>query len=465
MRTRYLLHFIGLLTISAFLVSCSQKDSASVNDTTDQPDEILFKNATVITGISENALTNTDVLVRKGVICEIGENLSAPNAKVIDLSGKTLMPALISAHVHVGNLKGTESHGSNFTQENVLRHLKRYQDYGILHVLSLGTDRKILFEDGFYQRIQQDNEPGARMFSAGWGFGVKDGAPPFEEHDGNDNVFRPQNTEIVSHHLDSLNRYDIGWVKIWLDDFGDDDIDKMDPPIYQTIIQEAHKRNMQTAAHLYYLEDAKRMANANVNNFAHSIRDREVDSEIIDLMISKNISYIPTVTLDEFEFAYADGAPSWFEDAFFKNSLEDGAYQKMQSAEFREDQRDENLQRKRNALQNALTNVKKLYDAGVLVGFGTDSGAQIQRSMGFSEHRELELLVQAGLLPWQALQTATINSARIMGIDKEYGSIETGKKADLLILSANPLENISNTQKIESVYKAGVMVSQGPIQK
>ncbi|MDO8991414.1 MAG: amidohydrolase family protein, partial [Daejeonella sp.] len=114
------------------------------------------------------------------------------------------------------------------------------------------------------------------------------------------------------------------------------------------------------------------------------------------------------------------------------------------------------------AFRVALQNVKKLHDAGVLVALGTDSGAFPIRAQGFAEHLELELLVEAGLSPLEAIRIATLNAARVLRIEKDYGSIEKGKIADLLILDANPLENIQNTRKIYAVYRVGQMVSRGP---
>ena len=125
--------------------------------------------------------------------------------------------------------------------------------------------------------------------------------------------------------------------------------------------------------------------------------------------------------------------------------------------------KEQNLPRNKVALENALFNAKKLYDSGILVGMGTDSGAMVIRPQGFSEHHELELLVKAGFTPLQAIQIATLNSAKILSLDKDYGTLEKGKVADFIVLDANPVQNISNTQKINTVYKAGKEVSKGPL--
>lgn len=115
------------------------------------------------------------------------------------------------------------------------------------------------------------------------------------------------------------------------------------------------------------------------------------------------------------------------------------------------------------AFDVALRNLKKLADAGVLIAMGTDSGAMPLRAQGFSEHLELELMVQAGLTPLQVIGIATKNGAEVLRIDKNFGTLEKGKIADLLILDGDPVQDIRNTRKINSVYKAGKEVSKGPL--
>ena len=104
-----------------------------------------------------------------------------------------------------------------------------------------------------------------------------------------------------------------------------------------------------------------------------------------------------------------------------------------------------------------------MVDAGILVALGTDSGADPVRAQGFSEQWELELMVEAGLTPLQAIQAATENAATVLKINKMYGTLEPGKKADFIILNENPENNILNTRKIRSVWKNGKEVNQGPV--
>src|ERR1700676_4272446 len=105
----------------------------------------------------------------------------------------------------------------------------------------------------------------------------------------------------------------------------------------------------------------------------------------------------------------------------------------------------------------AEKNLKTLYDAGIKIGFGTDSGIPT-RFPGYLEHRELLLMVEAGLTPMQAITIATSTSAGILKADKEFGSLQPGRQADFMVLNANPLQDIHNTEKLSAVWQAGKAV-------
>ncbi len=102
-------------------------------------------------------------------------------------------------------------------------------------------------------------------------------------------------------------------------------------------------------------------------------------------------------------------------------------------------------------------NLKKLSDAGVRIAFGTDSGGAADRFFiqGFSEHREMELMVQSGLTPMQVIQSFSKNAAEALGIDKDFGTLARGKAADLLVLEKNPLDDITNMRTFHTIYLGG----------
>jgi len=415
-----------------------------------QQSKILLKNLRLIDGTNGMPQENTDILIEGQRIAAIGKNLKSARARVIDLQGKTVMPAMISAHVHVGVISGNAQSGTFFTRENVLAQLKKYLDYGISTVQTLGTDRPVLYENGFRDSLMKGLLPGARLFSGGYGFNVPDSSVMKESFMGN--LYRPLSADEVPGMMKELNGINPSMVKIWVDGTPQT---KMKPAIYQKIIQEAHRYQRRVAAHVYYLSDARQLISSGIDVFGHSIRDSLVDDALIAQMKARKIPYIPTLALDKFAHAYMS-KPNWLEDPFFKAALEPGVYEMISSTAYQNEQKASAVAvRSAAAFKVALQNVKKLHDAGVLVALGTDSGAFPIRAQGFAEHLELELLVEAGLSPQDVIRIATLNAARVLQIDKDYGSIEKGKIADLLILNANPLENIQNTRKISAVYKAG----------
>lgn len=420
--------------------------------------KILLKNLNLIDGRGGAVQTNMDILIHGERIAAIGKDLKSAGVRLIDLQGKTVMPAMISTHVHVGVIKGNAQSGTFFTRENILTQLKKYLDYGIVTVQTLGTDRPLLFENGFSDSLKNGLLPGARLFSGAYGFNVPDPSVTKESFMGN--LYRPNSADEVPEMMGELKGLQPSMVKIWVDGSPET---KMKQAIYQKIIQEAHQHQLRVAAHVYYLSDAHKLINAGLDVFGHSIRDSLVDDALIAQLKLRQIPYIPTLALDKFAHAYST-KPYWLDEPFFKSALEPGVHKMIRSYSFRKEQRTSaSAARSASAFKIALQNVKKLHDAGVLVALGTDSGAFPIRAQGFAEHLELELLVAAGISPQDAILIATLNAARVLKIEKDYGTIEKGKIADLLILNANPLENILNTRKISAVYQAGREVSKGPL--
>jgi len=416
---------------------------------------MILKNASIIDGTGAET-RQADIGIENGVIVALDAQLDTTNSTVIDMTGKTILPALISAHVHIGTLKGTSTAAVNYTRENILDQLRKYQNYGILHVLSMGTDRPLLFENQLYDSLKNGFLDGARLLSAGIGFNVPEG----QTSTGSpmDLLYRPTNASEVAGMMEGLMKYQPQLVKIWVDDFGGT-TKKMDRSVYQAIIREAHKYGVSVAAHVYNLEDARQLVADGVDVLGHSIRDQLIDDKLLKQMKANQVAYIPTLTLDEFAFAYT-ARPEWMDDDFFTQALEPGVYDMLNAADYHyKNRQDPQYERKITALRNALENVKRIYQAGILVALGTDSGASPPRVQGFSEHRELELLVRAGLTPLQVISIATQHAATVLGIQDQYGTIKKGKVADLIVLGADPLHDIRNTQKIEAVLKAGEWVS------
>ena len=418
------------------------------------PSTFVLRNFTLIDGRGGPPLQNAAFVVTDGRLTFVGPaaQLKAPaGAPVQDLAGKYVMPGLINLHGHVAESDGVvQDPVKFFTRAEVERDLRLYASYGVTSVASLGTDQPLVYTMREEQRRARPSM--ARIFTAGRGFTVKDGFPtnkgnvpgvPYEPVQPSD--VPAQVNELVAHRPDV--------VKIWVDDrFGD--FKKTPIEISRPIIEGAHKNKLKVIAHIFYLNDAKLLAAAGLDAFGHSVRDAPVDAELIGLMKKRGTWLIPTLFREAATFAFAE-PDRFLKDPFFTRGVEPRMQAVLKSAEYQKaltgDKYFPNYPR---YLKTAQENLKRLNDAGVNIAFGSDTGV-LTRFEGYGEHWELELMVQAGMTPVQVITAATKSSAEFLGRDGDLGTLEQGKWADMMVLSADPLADIKNSRKIETVYVAG----------
>ena len=415
--------------------------------------QIVLKGARLIDGTGRPAIENSVLVIEGDHVVAAGSvgTISIPKDAVVrDVSGKTIMPTLINLHGHLGlSSNGADSAVGHYTQENVVKQLNKYLAYGVGTVASFGQDEDPIYSVRDAQRA--GTLGGARLYTAGHGF---------IEYTGksypNDARYRPQNPEEARADVRELAVHHPDYIKMWIDDnLGHGT--KIPPPVYQAIIDEAHKQHIRVFAHEFYLADAKALLAAGLDGFAHSVRDQPVDDELIKTMKARGVFLIPTLVRDEVLFAYANNLP-WLKDPFFLAGLEPGALAIIRSPEnIEKGSKDPDIAKYRAGLQMAKMNLKTLHDGGVKIAFGTDSGIPT-RFPGYFEHRELQLMVEAGLTPMQAITAATATNAEILGGAKEYGTLQAGKRADFMVLDANPLDDIHNTEKLSAVWQAGKTV-------
>ncbi len=248
-------------------------------------------------------------------------------------------------------------------------------------------------------------------------------------------------------------------VKIWLDGAGGL-MPKLKPDIYSVVIDEAHKNGLRVAAHIYDLDDAKAIVRAGVDVIAHGVRDKPVDSEFIDMMKARSVWYISTIVLDYTNYIFAD-QPPWMREPFLQRALHPAVRAQFDDPEYRE--RTLALPataKNRAAVATNKQNLKAVSDAGIGIGFGSDSGVGL-RIPGVAEHLELALMVEAGLTPMQAITNATSNAAALLKLD-ERGMLASGRLADLVVLDGDPTADISNSRKIHAVWHRGKQAA-GPV--
>jgi imidazolonepropionase-like amidohydrolase len=391
-----------------------------------------FTGARVFDGTGAQAVDDLVMVVRDGRFEQLGprSTVTIPRgARHVDLSGKFVIPGLINTHGHVGDTRGLDA--GHYSGENVLRQLRLYARYGVTTVNSLGGDEAVAVA----MRNEQDSDSldRARIYVAGT---VVSGATPEEA------------VAVVDENV----AMGVDVIKIRVDDnLGT--TEKMTPDIYRAVIERAHAHQKPVAAHLYYLDDAKDLLRAGVDFVAHSIRDRPVDDEIIQLLRDRGVCYTPTLTRELSTFVY-ESEPDFFSDDFFLAEVEPELVEQLRDPDRQASVRaNRAAQIYKRALTVAMANLRPLVDGGVTIALGTDTGPP-GRFQGYFEHLEMQLMAEAGLSPEEILQAATGDAARCLG-HPDIGTIAPGHWADFVVLDRDPLVDIKNTETIASVWIAG----------
>ncbi len=400
-----------------------------------------FVGARIIDGSGRPAIDQGVLVVRGGRVDSVGPAASArvPNgAQRVDVTGKTIVPGLVNAHGHVGEARGMTSGPEFYTEQNVADQLLLYARYGITTVFSLGGDR----EPGIALRDRQRarGPDRARLFVAG-------------------PVVTADDPAAARKAVDALAAMKVDLVKIRVDDnLGT--TKKMAPPVYQAVIEQAHKHGLRVAAHMFYLDDAKALLRAGADLLAHSIRDRDVDEEVIGLLKDRQVCVCPTLTREVSTFVY-ESTPAFFDDPFFLRYADRQVVEQLKDPARQQSMRtSKSAQQYKQALDVASRNVKKLADAGVRLALGTDTGPPA-RFQGYFEHMEAELMAKAGLSPAKVLVSAMGDAARCMGVTSGLGTLAPGAPADFLVLGANPLDDVRNLRTIEAVWIGGTRLDRG----
>jgi len=396
-----------------------------------------FTGARVIDGTDRPPIDNATIVVRGGKIVSVAPASRAQvpaGAERVSLEGKTVIPGIVNAHGHVGNTEGLEQ--GHYSGANVVRDLRTYAAYGVTTVFSLGDDQAA----GIFERDRQ-NTPTldrARLFVAG-------------------PVLAPKTIDEARKLVADNQAMKVDIIKIRVDDnLGT--TQKMPPEIYKAVIDEAHKRGMRVAVHLFYLADAKGVLDAGADFIAHSVRDTDIDQPFVDMLKRRNVCYCPTLMREVSTFVY-ESTPQWFSDPLFTKHADMKAVELLKQPQRQEQMKNSRSAKAyRAALEVANRNLKKLTESGVTIAMGTDTGPPA-RFQGYFELMELEMMAKAGLTPQQVLASATRDAARCMKLDAQVGTIEANKWADFVALDADPLADISNVKKISAVYVAGNAVA------
>lgn len=408
------------LLLLPILSGCGEVESPPSDDTvveSDAPEEITaFMGARLFDGTGSPVVEDGVVLVRDGIIAAVGTRADVPvpdGAERVDLSGTFLMPGLINAHGHVG---------AGGDRSDVGEQLEIYAHYGVTTVQSLGDEA----DDRREERWSADLER-ARLFVSG-------------------PSLNPGSPEEARSEVERVREMGADWVKMHVNA-------ARGREFFTAVIEAAHEVGLPAAIHIEELEDARNVLDAGADLLAHSVRDEPVDDDLMERMRDTEVCLTPTFTRELSTYVYAD-RPAFFDDPFFLERAAPDDLDDFLTPQRQAQAESESARYWRDALPLAKANMMRLHEEGAGIAMGTDSGPS-GRFQGYFEHLELEMMVEAGMTPTDALVSATGGAARCLGLAGRVGTLEAGVHADFLVLDGDPTVDILQTRAIHGVWIAG----------
>ncbi|MEJ8566167.1 amidohydrolase family protein [Elongatibacter sediminis] len=419
---------------------------------------VLIRNTTVIDGTGAAPQPGVDLLIRGDRIEAIGESLQASEgARILDGTGKFVVPGLIDTHVHlqfpiVFQLSPEE-------KTVVVDHTpKAFLYNGVTTVLNVSAANEWILPRREAQRNGELVAP--TIYALGESFKPVDGWG--SRHGGaleDAAAARRMALELVDADVD-------GFKLIIEDGLGSQGTHvEMPDDMLQAIAEVASENGMPLYSHAINLHEYHRAVDIGSRAIIHGLEDPIPEGDtLIEELIEGGITVVPTASLFE-SFLHPDPAAGLeLQDPVLEKTLPGFLLQRMRDPDYMAEEKRLFSQASNmdaytwaeSRLPVFRENITRLHEAGVKLAVGTDGGGTVGYNyQGYNTPWELKILVECGLTPMEALVAATRNGAEVIGIDNEVGTVETGKLADLLILTANPLDDIENIRRIEWIIQQG----------
>jgi imidazolonepropionase-like amidohydrolase len=444
---------MGAIIVAAVIVVSGQVTAITV-----------FDGARILDGNGGAPIENGRLVLQNGRVTAAGSRADValpPGATRVDLTGKTIMPAMINVHAHMGYEAYASWGARNHTAANLLDHLQREAFYGVAAATSVGSSPVEMS-----LQFQRDQESGKFPRAARYLF-MPGMAPP---NGGPDHILREATNELhvinevttpeqARAAIQKMAAQNIRHVKMWVDDRGGS-YPKLTPDVYNAIVQEAHARNITVHAHAIQLADQKAVVAAGADVLVHMTQNVPLDDEYQALLREKKPYWATVITL-------GDPVEACNDDPFFVDALPPSLVTKIRATKERISLQAHCAAPSANAAnrEKMLAHNFPLYiAAGVKLVLATDTGIHPGHTFGSGEHVELARWVQLGLPPAQAIVAATKTPAALMGLT-DLGTLEAGKRASFIVLDANPLDDIRNTRKIVDVYLDGVKFDRDAVRR
>src|SRR5260221_2626295 len=364
----------------------------------------VFEGARLITGDGSAAIEDAASVVENNRFIQVSKKgqLKVPaGATRIDLTGKTVMPAIVDAHGHLGFLDAVTGQLSkaNFTRENYIDHLVRYAYHGIAATISTGTDMGELA----YQLRAEVIPNAALIRTVGLGLAYPGSGPTDVSR--NDVPYAVTSVAQARKAVQDLAPHQPDFVKIWVDSRNGRQ-QKLTPEMFTAAADEARKQGLPSIAHVFDLADAKLLVRAGVEGFLHSIRGQEVDDEFIRLAKERDISITPNLGgINRVSLIREVGTPAWFDEPLVRATIAPARIRAR--AQMYEKRKREGTPPR--PVFDAI-NVRKLHAAGVRQVLGSDAAGDGNRWLGLHTLLEFDNMVAAGFPPEEMIVPATRGS-------------------------------------------------------
>lgn len=407
---------VTLIAVAAVLASCSGPSAPPAADSPEPGAGMtVFTGARLIVGDGTVIDASTFIIEADGRFGLVGPAAAVElpaGAASVDLTGLTVMPAIVDTHVHLSR-----------ERDALITDLRRRAYFGVSAAMSLGQDNT----DAAFA-LRREVVPGAALYrTAGRGFT----AP---EPGRTDIPYWVTTEDEARAGVREQAALGVDIIKIWVDD-RNGMYDKLAPELYGAVIDEAHRNGLRTIAHEYYLADAKELVRRGLDAFAHGVRDTDIDDELVALLKARP-GFVVVPNMPErgvvADFSWLTGSLPADQVA----QLQAAATDRPEAQAF---------------FGIQARNLARLQREGVTIALGTDG------NVPWGPHLEMADMVSAGMTPAEVIVAATRNAAEFMQL-ADMGTVASGKSADFIVLEGNPLDDITNTRRIREVYLRGERV-------
>jgi imidazolonepropionase-like amidohydrolase len=412
--------------------------------------DILIKNVTLYDGKGSPAVANANVLVKGDKIAQVSTGpIKAGSAKVIDGTGKYLVPGLIDTHIHLrGGHSGSVMQGSerkeSFDVKSGTTALHGYLYSGVTSVYDSGNNAAFIFKMRADERAGKITSP--RIFAAGGVIAVPNG------YASGPTSLNATNWEQTQKELDAkITNEKPDMLKLIVERMGlyqNKYVPTLSVDLMKKVTDYAKSRGVRSTTHISTEQDAYEAMDAGTDAFAHPVLRAALNDSYIKRLADNKIPVSTTMVVFSNIARVAD-EPTIFDDPLFVATMTPQELETMKTVDRQRYITSGMSASFRMMMPFAKTNIKALHNGGVILALGTD------RTLGPTVHQELELLADSGISPFDCIKIATYNAAFYLGHEKDLGSVEAGKLADLLLLKADPAASIKNFRAIDAVIKDG----------